>query len=124
MTTFSFVPLSRTLTYWPKELFGEPGGLVDEIGVTDFDIASDETKLAVTGTVAWLREIELKLPALDAVSVVLVSTSGFTQVDFALTLVPDFQLRLVNLKAVLRLRSDLLRPVHKDGDKWLPTLDT
>lgn len=121
---FSFAPLSRTLPYWPKELFGEPGGLLDEIGVTDFQVAADDTELRFTGTVAWLREIELKLPALDAVSIALLSTGGFTQVNFALRLRPDFELRLVNLKAALRVRSAFLKPVHKDGaGKWVPTLD-
>jgi hypothetical protein len=122
---FAFAPLSRTLPYWPKELFGDPGGLLDEIGITAFEVSADDTKLEFTGTVAWLREIELKLPALDAVSIAFLSESGFTQVDFALRLGREFELRLINLQAALRLRSAFLRPVYKGGDgKWVPTLDT
>ncbi|HTG35306.1 MAG TPA: hypothetical protein VLB76_20490 [Thermoanaerobaculia bacterium] len=125
MTAFAFAPLSRTLSYWPKELFGDPGGLLDEIGVTDFKVLTDDdTQAELTGTVAWLREIELKLPSLDAISVAFLSTSGFTQLDFKVRLAPDFQLTLINLKAAIRLRSGFLRPVHKDADgKWVPTLD-
>lgn len=125
MTVFAFAPLSRTLPYWPKELFGEPGGLLDEIGITDFEVSADDTAIKCTGTVAWLQEIEFKLPALDAVSIAFLSTSGFTQLDFALQFKPDFELRLIDLKAALRLRTGFLRPVHKGSDsKWVPTLDT
>src|SRR2546423_11322016 len=113
MSVFAFAPLSRTLPYWPKELFGDTGGLLDEIGVIDFNNSSDETQLAFTGTVAWLREIEFKLPSLDAISIAFLSTGGFTQLDFALQLQPDFELRLINLKAEVRLRFGFLKPVHK-----------
>src|SRR3954447_9555295 len=111
MTAFAFAPLSRTLPYWPKEIFGEPGGLLDEIGVIDFKVLTDDdTQVEFTGTIAWLREIELKLPALDAVSIAFLSTSGFTQLDFRLQLAPDFELTLVDLKVAIRLRSGFLRP--------------
>ncbi|HEX8076303.1 MAG TPA: hypothetical protein VF511_00700, partial [Chthoniobacterales bacterium] len=121
---FAFAPLSRTLTYWPKELFGDPGGLLDEIGVTDFQILSDEAELKFAGTVAWLEEIELKLPAVDAVSIALLSTDGFTQIPFELQVAPEFELRLVGLHAGIRLRSDFLRPVKQEGNKWVPLLDS
>lgn len=122
---FAFAPLSRTLPYWPKELFGEPGGLLDEIGITDFAVVTDDdTQLQFEGTLAWLREIELKLPSLDAVSIALLSTSGFTQIDFALRVAPTFELTLKNLNAAIRLRVGFLRPVKKDSaGKWVAQLD-
>lgn len=121
---FAFAPLSRTIPYWPKELFGEPGGLLDEIGVTSFDIVSDDTELEFKGTVAWLREIELKLPSLDAFSIAFLSKSGFTQIDFELRVVPAFELTLKNLSALIRLRVGFLRPVQKDSSgEWVPQLD-
>jgi len=123
MTAFAFAPLSRTLPYWPKELFGDPGGLLDEIGITDFQVSSDDAELKFTGTVAWLEEIELKLPALETVSVALLSTGGFTQIPFELQVVPQFKLRLTDLTASIRLRSDFLRPVTRQGANWVPLLD-
>src|SRR5437868_15259331 len=117
MTVFAFAPLSRTLPYWPTELFGEPGGLLDEIGVTDFDVVADDSQLKFTGTVAWLRELEFKLPALNSVSVALLSTSSFTQIPFAVRVAPDFELRLTQLNASVRLRTDFLRPVKQQGSK-------
>jgi hypothetical protein len=123
MTGFAFVPLSRTLPYWPTELFGEPGGLLDEIGVTDFDVISDDTQLKFKGTVAWLEEIELKLSTLDAVSIALLSTDEFTQVPFELQVDPQFELRLKQLHASIRLRSAFLKAVKQDKGKWVALLD-
>lgn len=123
---FAFAPLSRTLPNWPSDLFGEPGGgLLDEIGVTAFDIVSDDTQLTFTGTVAWLEEIKLNAPGCDALGLVFSSLDGFTQVPFELQLEPEFQLTLPNLSVALRLRSSFLKPVHQDAsDKWVPTLDS
>lgn len=121
---FAFAPLSRTLPYWPSSLFGDPGGLLDEIGITDFDILSDDTQLKFKGTLAWLREIELKLPALDSVSLALLSTDDFTQIPFELQVDPQFELRLTDLAASVRIRSNLLRAVKLQGAKWVPLLDS
>jgi hypothetical protein len=124
MNVFAFAPLIRTLPYWPKELFGDPGGLLDEIGLTDFTVLTDDTELKFKGTVAWLREIEFKLPALDAVSIALLSADGFTQIPFELQLAPQFELRLIDLHASIRIRSEFLRPVKQEGTKWVPLLDS
>ena len=124
MSGFSFVPLSRTLPYWPSALFGPPPSWLDEVGVTDFTIVSSASLTEATGTVAWLREIELKVPAFDSLSLAFLSTDGFTQVPFALRMDPDFLLSLTDLTATLRLRSDLLKPVHLDAtNTWVATLD-
>ena len=124
MATSAFAPLSRILPYWPKELFGDPGGLLDEIGVTDFSIVSDDNILEFAGTAAWLDEIEFTLPALDAVSIAFLSTGGFTQAQFQVQVEPSFQLTLVDLKAALRLKAVFLRPVQKDsGGNWVPRVD-
>jgi YVTN family beta-propeller protein len=124
MSTFAFAPLSRTLPYWPKELFGDPGGLLDEIGITDFNVVSDDQTLEFTGTAAWLEEIEFKIPGLDSVSIAFLSTGGFTQIQFELQVEPAFELTLVNLNAALRIRSEFLRPVQQDASgKWVLTLD-
>jgi hypothetical protein len=117
---FGFAPLSRTLSPWPSQLLGDAGGLLDEIGVIDFKMDLDDpAKLAFAGTLAWLEEIELKVPGLDAVSVALLSTSGFTQIPFRITLTPAFELAFPNLTATLRVRSPLLRRVRQQGSEWV-----
>lgn len=117
---FSFAPLSRTLSPWPSQLLGSPGGLLDEIGVTEFRMELDDpATLAFSGTLAWLEEIELKVPGLDAVSVALLSTQGFTQVPFNLILAPEFRLAFPDLTATLRIRSPLLRRVKLQGAEWI-----
>ncbi|HEY0313202.1 MAG TPA: hypothetical protein VGC56_11985 [Allosphingosinicella sp.] len=120
---FAFAPLSKTLPSWPSA-FGEPGGLLDEIGVTGLESFSDETSLRFIGKLAWLEEIELKLPGLDAASIALLSAGSFTEVDFELQALPAFKLILPNLNATLRLRSPILRRVKLQSGKWNPDLDT
>lgn len=121
---FAFAPLSQTLKPLPSTLAGN-GGFLNEIGVTDFHILQDDANgLKFTGTLAWLEEIELKVPGLDAVSVALLSTSGFTQIPFDLTLAPDPKLTFTNLNATLRLRLPFLRRVKKPSTEWVPDLDT
>ena len=122
---FAFAPLRRTLRPLPAALADPGSGLLDEIGVTDLQLAQDDPgQLRFTGTLAWMEEIELKVPGLDTVSLALLSTSGFTQIPFDLTLAPDPKLSLTNLNATLRLRLAFLRRVKPSGSGWVPDLDS
>jgi hypothetical protein len=121
----AFAPLSRTLPYWPGDLFGPPGGMLDLIGITDFDIDSSASSLAFSGNVAWLQEIELKIPALDGASFALLDAGGFTEVGFKVALAPEFSLTFGELTAEFRFVSEALRPVTWDAQTstWVPVLD-
>jgi len=121
----AFAPLSRTLPFWPGDLFGPPGGMLDLIGVTDFDIDSNATSLAFSGKVAWLQEIVLKVPAIEGASFALLDAGGFTEIGFNVALAPQFSLTLGELKAEFRFVSEALRPVTFNGttQAWDPVLD-
>jgi hypothetical protein len=122
---FAFAPLSRTLAPWPTGLLGDAGGFLEEIGVTDLRLLHDgPTEVKFAGTLAWLREIELKVPGIDAVSVALLSTSGFTQIPFEATIAPALALEFTNLNATLRLRLPFLRRVKLQNVQWVPDLDS
>ena len=121
----AFAPFSRTLPFWPGDLFGPPGGILDLVGVTEFDIDSSATSLAFSGKVAWLQEIELKIPALDSASFALLDAGGFTEVGFKVALAPQFSLTFGELTAEFRFVSDALRPVARNTPTgpWVPVLD-
>ncbi|MEA2602073.1 MAG: hypothetical protein QOF89_3065 [Acidobacteriota bacterium] len=121
---FSFAPFSKVLPKWPQALLPKDSHVLDHIGFTDFDIVRDDAELETSGEIGWLREIELPLPALDSVSLVLLGGNGMTEVAFTYRRQPDFEIRLFDLHAALRLRSSLLQRVHQDDDdKWVPSLD-
>ncbi len=125
---FEFAPLRQTSPKWARKLiskFADLDPALDEVGYTEFDVVrDDETVLETTGRIAWLREIVFPLPALDSVSVALLAEHGITEVAFAHRRHPDFEYRLFNLQAALRLKSELLRRVHQDiSGKWVPELD-
>ncbi|MEN3370988.1 MAG: hypothetical protein V7609_3131 [Verrucomicrobiota bacterium] len=121
---FAFAPITQTL---PKLVtkFVKNVKLLDEIGYTDFDVVSDDVgTLETNGKIAWLREIEFDLPGLDFASVALLSGNGMTEVAFSHRRRPDFEFRLFNLDAALRLKTDLLQRVRQNNDgKWIPELD-
>lgn len=121
----AFAPLSRTLPFWPGDLFGPPGGMLDLVGITDFDIDASQTSLAFSGKVAWLEEIEVEIPAVDGASFALLDAGGFTEVGFNVALAPEFSLTFGELFAEFRFKSDALRPVafNSNTSKWDPLLD-
>lgn len=121
----AFAPLSRTLPFWPGDLFGPPGGMLDLVGITDFDIDSSATSLAFSGQVAWLQEIVLEVPAIGGASFALLDAGGFTEVGFNVALAPEFSLTFGELSAEFRFVSDALRPVQFDTTTglWEPLLD-
>ena len=122
--TFAFAPLSYTLPYWPEHLFGHPDFL-DRVGVSKFEIASAPGSLSMSGTLEILRKLEMKLPALDGVSVVFFpdATDSFTSVPFLVDLAPDFAVTLTSVDVSLHVQSDLLHAVKLSGTKWVPLLD-
>jgi hypothetical protein len=122
----AFAPLSRTLPFWPGDLFGPPGGMLDVIGITDFDIDTSSVGLAFSGKVAWLEEIELEVPAINGASFALLDAGGFTEVGFNLALQPELSLTLGELFAEFRFKSEALRPVTLNAttQKWEPLLDS
>lgn len=121
----AFAPLSRTLPFWPGDLFGPPGGILDLVGITDFDIDSSASSLAFSGKVAWLQEIEVEVPAIDGASFALLDAGGFTEVGFNVALQPEFSLTFGELFAEFRFQSEALRPVtfNATAAKWEPLLD-
>lgn len=122
----AFAPLSRTLPFWPGDLFGPPGGMLDLVGITDFEIDAGASSLAFSGKVAWLQEIEVEIPAIDGASFALLDAGGFTEVGFNVALAPAFSLTFGELFAEFRFASEALRPVAFNGTtkKWEPLLDT
>ncbi len=121
----AFAPLSRTLPFWPGDLFGPPGGFLDLVGITDFDIDAGAASLAFSGKVAWLQEIEVEIPAIDGASFALLDAGGFTEVGFNVALSPEFSLTFGELFAEFRFESEALRPVafNSNTSKWEPLLD-
>lgn len=120
---FSFAPLNKILPEWPQKLLPFTKNALEEIGFTDFDIVQDDVEFESSGKIGWLKEIEFPVPALDSMSLVLLGGNGMTEIAFSYRRRPDFEVRLVNLHAALRLRTNFLRRVHKLGDKWVPMLD-
>ncbi len=122
MKPFGFAPLSKTLPYWPADIFGQPDFL-DEIGVRDFEVQETDTQLAMTGTLIWVREISFDLPLIKGFSVALLSANGYTAVPFEVDVLPDFAIRLPDLSIAFRLDTKLLRPVKRVNKKWVPIVD-
>jgi hypothetical protein len=122
--TFAFAPLSYTLPYWPEHLFGHPDFL-DRVGVSKFEIASVPGSLSMAGKLNILHALEMKLPALDAVSAVFFAdaTGTFTEIDFTVQLAPDFSVALTGLDVSLRVQSNLLTAVKQTNGKWVPLTD-
>ncbi|HXD67690.1 MAG TPA: hypothetical protein VNV17_23895, partial [Solirubrobacteraceae bacterium] len=118
----AFVPLSQTLPFWPSQLADTPAAL-DELGVRDFHINEGKDLLAVDGTLLWFEEIAFDLPGIDGFSVAFLSADGYTAVPFEVDVLPEFGVKLPNLDAALRIQSDVLKPVSKQGDNWVPALD-
>ena len=119
----AFAPLSRTLPFWPGDLFGPPGGFLDLIGITDFEIESSSTSLAFSGKVAWLEEIVFEVPAIEGASFALLDAGGFTEIGFDVALNPEFSLTLGELSAEFRFVSDAVRPVALVDNVWTPLPD-
>ena len=121
----AFAPLSRTLPYWPHDLLGPPGGQLDLIGFSEFDIASSPTALAFSGKIAWLQEIEFAIPAMDGASFAFLDGGGFTEIGFNLEVTPEFSLTFGELSAEFRFVSEALRPVkwNATASKWMPVLN-
>lgn len=121
---FAFAPLSYTLPHWPEHLFGHPGFL-DRVGVSKFEIDSTEGAVSMSGTLEILHSIEVKLPALDGVSVAFFSdaTGTFTEIPFGVQFEPDFAVTLRDLDISLRVQSELLRAVKLVGTQWVPLTD-
>lgn len=122
--TFAFAPLSYTLPYWPEHLFGHPDFL-DRVGVSTFAITSLPGALSMAGKLNVLDALEMKLPALDGVSVVFFpdATGTFTEIPFSVTLAPDFSVTLEDLEISLRVQSDLLTAVKQTNGQWVPLTD-
>lgn len=119
---FTFAPLSKTFPGLPLKLLPKNIGVLEEIGFTDFDIVQDDVEFESSGKVAWLKEVEFPLPALDSVSLVLLGGNGMTEVAFTYRRSPDFEVRLSDLHVALRLNTDFLRRVHEVGGEWVPML--
>src|SRR5215207_3531557 len=117
MKPYGFVPLSKSLPYWPNDLFGQLDFL-DEIGVRDFQVQKAEDMLSISGTLIWSREISFNIPGLEGFSVAFLSENGRTAVPFEVKISPDFAVHLRDLSVSLRLNTDLLRPVRKQNGKW------
>lgn len=122
--TFAFAPLSRTLPHWPAQLFGDSGGLLDDIGVTEFAVQHDDTSFAISGKLGWLRELDFKAPGFDALSISILSGGEFTEMAFSIAVLPSLALTIPSLNAALRLRSPFLRPMKPQSGKWVPDNDT
>jgi hypothetical protein len=122
--TFAFAPLSYTLPYWPEHLFGHPDFL-DRVGISKFEITSVPGSLSMSGKLNILHALEMKLPALDAVSAVFFAdaTGTFTEIDFTVQLAPDFSVALTDLDVSLRVQSNLLTAVKLTNGKWVPLTD-
>ena len=121
---FAFAPLSYTLPYWPEHLFGNPDFL-DRVGISDFKVTSVPGTLSMSGTLSILHSLEIKLPALDGVSVVFFPAAAdvFTSIPLAVDLAPDFAVTLTDIDVSLRIQSSLLRAVEQSGGVWIPLVD-
>ena len=119
---YAFVPLTSSIPYWPSQLADTP--VLDEIGVRDFHVDEDKDLLKVSGTLLWLEEIAFDLPGIDGFSIAFLSADGYTAAPFEIDIFPEFGVKLPNLDAALRVQSDVLKPVQKQGDKWVAVLDS
>src|SRR5262245_49062517 len=122
MEPYGFVPLSRSLPYWPSDLFGQPSFL-DEIGARDFHVQEDANLLTVSGTLLWFREIAFDLPLLRGFSVALLSENGFTAVPFEVNVCPEFAVRVREFNVSFRMETDLLKPVRRENGRWVTVRD-
>lgn len=121
---FSFAPFKQALPKWPQKWLWKRTSLFDDIGFTDFGIVQDGVEFKSSGTICWLTEIEIPVPWLDAVSLVLLAADGMSGIAFTHRRRPAFEIRILNLSAALRFRTDLLRRVHADAEgRWMPSLD-
>ncbi|MGA9773955.1 MAG: hypothetical protein WBV94_33295 [Blastocatellia bacterium] len=123
MKPYGFAPLSRTLPYWPSDIFGQPEFL-EEIGVRDFEVQGADDQLSMIGTLIWVREISFDLPLINGFSVALLSGNGFTAVPFEIDILPEFVIRIPDISIAFRLDTKLLRPVQQVNQKWVPINDT
>lgn len=114
-----FAPLSKTLPYWPADVFGHPEFL-DEIGFSDFEVQEADAQLAMTGTLVWVREISFDLPLIKGFSVALLSANGYTAVPFEVDILPEFAIRIPDISIAFRFETKLLRPVKRVNQKWVP----
>jgi hypothetical protein len=119
---FGFVPLSRSLPFWPGDLLGQPE-LLEEIGVRDFHIQEDVNLLRMSGTLLWFREIAFELPLLSGFSVALLNENGHTAVPFEIDVRPEFAIRFPSLRMSLRLQTEFLRSVRQERGRWIPVHD-
>lgn len=123
---FAFAPVHDVLPEWVTKLFARVGVDFDQIGLTAFDVIDDGQSSLMTGTVAWLKEIELAIPELEMVSLVLLQKdeADMTTVGFVYEGTPDRLIGFTNLAAALRIQIPFLHRVEKDADgKWAPALD-
>lgn len=115
-----FVPLSRTLPFWPSDAFGD-GDFLDRIGIREFTLTEGDGELGLEGILLWIEEIAIAFPGLQGIELVLLaSEDGSTAIPFDVRVLPDFELALPNISVTLRFANDLLRPVRREDDAWVP----
>lgn len=119
---YGFVPLSRSLPFWPSDLLGQPE-LLEEIGVRDFGVQEDVDVLRMSGTLLWFREIAFDLPLVSGFSVALLNENGHTAVPIEIDVRPDFAVRFPNLSMSFRFQTDLLKSVRQENGHWVPAHD-
>lgn len=112
---FAFAPLRDILPEWIANRLGFLGDAIDQVGLTEFDIVSDDASgMESEGTAAWLKEIEFPIPGFEVASLVLLAGNEMTEVHFAYKRRPDLEIRLESLSAALRINSELFHPVHEE----------
>ena len=113
----AFFPLKEYLPFWPHDFLGE-SNLLDKIGLTQFELEWDTDIFHVTGSVAWLEEIAIALPALDGLSLVLLNSNGITTVDVVVQLSDEIQkFQLNQLSFSIRIASNIVKPVKIEGER-------
>jgi len=124
-TTASFVPLSELIDSWsePAVMPADGDGLLDKVGIEDFEIVEKTAGLTTKLALAFEDELGFELPGLDGFGLYLGSQGGTTtlQVEVDIT-AAGVGVSLQNVSVVLRLPPALLKPVSQASGKWEPIL--
>ncbi len=119
-----FVPIAY-LWEFPEFLYSLPGGkqTLYNVGIKEYIFDKDlsvpefifDITLLITG------EIKFGLPLVDSVEFVFNADSGFTEVQAIITVSDGSgRLELPSISPGIRFKTDLLKPVKKEGDKFVP----
>lgn len=117
-----FLPLRKIIPIWPNDIISSgDNSILDKIGVDDFDIDFSKDGVVIEGTIIITEQLSFEMPAIDGVSIAILANGNLTSLSFSFEMdIDTFHLRIIDSNISIRIRSDLLKPMKAEGNKFVP----